>query len=91
VRRIIIDAERKAEELMRNNLELLHRCSKALMERETLDSSELDVLIQGGELRPIIKDVESFREKLRNSATPQAPSTESDSGADEGNLALSPS
>jgi cell division protease FtsH len=91
VRRIIIDAERKAEELMRNNLELLHRCSKALMERETLDSNELDVLIQGGELRPIIKDVESFREKLRNSAPPQAPSTESDSGADEGSLALSPS
>ncbi|HLP27454.1 MAG TPA: ATP-dependent zinc metalloprotease FtsH [Candidatus Didemnitutus sp.] len=91
VRRIIVDSEARAIQLMRDNIELLHRCSKALIEREILDSEELDVLIRGEELAPMIKDVASFREKMRTSA--QAPSPEPSKGPDPGTegLALSPS
>lgn len=88
IRRIIIDAEHQAEELMRNNLELLHTLSKALIEREVLDTDELDVLISGGELPPMIKDVDALRQKIHSSAqkkpnTPPEPGTQG--------LALNPS
>jgi cell division protease FtsH len=88
VRRIITDSEQRAEQLMRDNLELLHRCSKALMEREILDSAELDVLIRGEELTPMVKDVASLREKIRSAAPPSEPSPEQ--GPDPEGLALSP-
>jgi cell division protease FtsH len=88
VRRIIIDADTAAEQLMRDNLDLLHRCSKALVERETLDAEELDLLIKDEPLRPIIKDVEAFRERVKASA-PEQPKTDLDDAPSDG-LALSP-
>jgi len=75
VRRIIVDAEVAAEKLMQDNLELLHRCSKALVEREILDAAELDVLIAGGTLPPIIKDVEEFRSRIAQEPERTAPPT----------------
>lgn len=89
VRRIIIDAETAAEQLMRDHLELLHRCSKSLIERETLDAEELDMLIKGEALRPIIKDVEAFRERIK-AAAPEQPKPDLDDAPTDG-LALSPS
>ncbi|MBU3700095.1 MAG: ATP-dependent zinc metalloprotease FtsH [Candidatus Kapabacteria bacterium] len=89
VRRIIIDAESAAEQLMRDNLDLLHRCSKALIERETLDAEELDMLIKGEPLRPMIKDVEAFRERIK-AAAPEQPKPNLDDAPSDG-LALSPS
>lgn len=89
VRRIIIDAESAAEQLMRDHLELLHRCSKALIERETLDAEELDMLIKGEALRPIIKDVEAFRQRIK-AAAPEQPKPDLDDAPSDG-LALSPS
>lgn len=73
IRRLIIDAERAAEELMRENIDLLHRCSKALIEREILDASELDVLISGGSLPSIVKDVEAFRSRIAKESERVAP------------------
>lgn len=55
VRRILLDGEAKAEELLRNNMELLHITSKILLEREVLDGEELDMLVRGEELPPISK------------------------------------
>ena len=90
VRRIIVDAEQRAEQIMRDNLGLLHTLSKALIEREILDAQELDVLIGGGELPPMVKNVEEFREKVRAQAAPSSTSEDtSDHGAD--GLALNPS
>lgn len=73
IRRLIIDAERAAEELMRENIDLLHSCSKALIEREILDASELDVLISGGSLPSIVKDVEAFRSRIAKESERVAP------------------
>jgi cell division protease FtsH len=76
VRRIIVEAEQSAEQLMRDNLEVLHRCSRALVERELLDTSELDILISGGELPPAIKNIDDLRARLakEREAQPAKPS-----------------
>lgn len=92
VRRIIVEAEHKAEQLMRDNIELLHKLSKALIEREILSSEELDTVISGGLLPPFVKDVEALRSKIKNStATPAESESESESDASADGLALSPS
>lgn len=55
VRRILNTAMERAIELLEDNIELLHRTSKILLEREILDGEELDILIKGEELPPISK------------------------------------
>lgn len=90
VRRIIVEAEHRAEQIMRDNLDLLHKLSKALIEREILDAQELDVIIGGGELPPIVKNVEELRQKIRSQASPSTPPAEPTDPGPEG-LALNPS
>lgn len=53
VKRILTEANEKAESLLNENIEILHRTSKILLEREVLDAEELDILIKGEELPPI--------------------------------------
>lgn len=53
VRKILTDAYEKAENLLREKIDLLHKSAKILLERETLESEELDMLIRGEELPPI--------------------------------------
>lgn len=55
VRRILTKAQDRAEDLLAENIETLHKISKVLLEREILDGEELDVLIKGEELPPISK------------------------------------
>lgn len=88
VRRIIVESEHKAETMMKENIELLHKLSHALIEREILDSNELDMLIDGKELPPIVKDVAAFRDRVKASAQVK-PEPEKDAGP--AGLALNPS
>ncbi|MFM7775446.1 MAG: cell division protein FtsH, partial [Candidatus Kapaibacterium sp.] len=60
----------ETEHLLRDNLDLLHRLSLALVERETLDSEQLDILISGGTLP-------SVPESSASSGTPPKPGTAS--------------
>ena len=55
VRRLINEAYEKAESILSENIELLHKTSKLLVERETIDGEELKALINGEELPPISK------------------------------------
>jgi len=54
VRRILMDAYERAKLLLRRNLEALHRVAEALLERESLDGSEIDDILQtlGGQPGP---------------------------------------
>ncbi len=52
VRKILIDSMHKAEQLLRDNLDMLHITSKVLLVRETIDGEELDKIIKGEELPP---------------------------------------
>ena len=53
VRKILLNAYSQAEDILTSNLELLHKTSKILLERETLEGEELDMIINGEELPPI--------------------------------------
>ncbi len=53
IRGLIEWALKKANEILTQNRELLERCSKALLERETINAEELKDLIAGRELAPI--------------------------------------
>ncbi|MGQ9819363.1 MAG: ATP-dependent zinc metalloprotease FtsH [Candidatus Kapaibacteriales bacterium] len=53
VRKILIEAYEKAENLLNEKINLLHKSAKILLERETLEGEELDMLIRGEELPPI--------------------------------------
>lgn len=89
VRRLIVEAEQSAVELMEENLELLHRLSKTLLEREVLDAAELAILVAGEDLPPVVTDVEKLREQIRASAP--KPSEKENEEPDADGLALNPS
>lgn len=55
VRRIMTTAYSIAETLLKDNIDMLHKTSKILIERETIDGEELNQIINGEELPPISK------------------------------------
>ncbi len=46
VRRIIQDSYHKAKDLLKTNLRLLHKVAESLLEKEVLDGSEIDAIVQ---------------------------------------------
>ncbi len=46
VRRLLMDAYERAKTLLRRNLAALHRVAEALLERESLDGTEIDQILQ---------------------------------------------
>lgn len=63
VRTIIRNAEQRAENILKENIELLHKLSKELLEREILDGDEIDAIIKGQELPPVKKPEKSNGEE----------------------------
>jgi len=57
VKKIVNKAMDRADKILKDNISILHRLSKALLEREILDSEEIDKLIRGEELPPFEKSV----------------------------------
>ncbi len=55
IRKIVHEANQKAIDILTENLDLLHTTSKLLLDRETIDREELDMMIRGEELPPISK------------------------------------
>ncbi len=53
IRGIISKAMNRAEKILRDNIDLLHKLSKELLEREILDSDEIERIIKGEELPPV--------------------------------------
>ncbi len=56
MRRIVEDAYKKSVDLIRDNQKSLHGLAKALLERESLEGDEIDLIMQGKELEPIDKE-----------------------------------
>ncbi len=54
VKRILDEAYRLAEEILRSERDLLDRLAAALLDRETLDRDDLDTLVRGEELPPVL-------------------------------------
>ena len=53
MRRIVEVAYKKAIDLVKNNEKSLHRLADALLERESLEGDEIDLIMKGKELEPI--------------------------------------
>jgi cell division protease FtsH len=56
VRSIVNTGMERAEKILNDNIDLLHKLSKELLEREILDSEEIERIIKGEELPPVAKD-----------------------------------
>lgn len=52
VRRIVMNAEKRATDLVKANLNKLHNLANALLEREILDGFEIDRILDGKKLHP---------------------------------------
>jgi len=53
VKRILSEAEAKAQSLLSGNIDKLHVIAKALLEREMLDGEQIDALLRGEQLAPM--------------------------------------
>jgi len=56
VRRFVNEAMVRAEKILTEHMDLLHKLSSELLEREILDSHEIDAIIRGETLPPIKKN-----------------------------------
>ena len=51
---------KRADKILKENAKILHRLANALLEREILDSEEIDKIIRGEELPPVDKHVNNI-------------------------------
>ena len=72
VKRIITEAEKRAEQILRDNIDLLHKLSNELLEREILDSEEIDKLMAGEDLPPLKRETpEEKKEDKKDDKLPE--------------------
>ncbi len=67
IRDIVTDNYNKARRIIEENKDTVERLSMALLERETLGSSEIEAIIEGRELPPIEEQPEPTIEKDKES------------------------
>jgi cell division protease FtsH len=63
VKRIVQEASNQAEELLKKNMKVLHKLAESLLEREILDSDEIDLILKGKKLAPKKKAANSTKPK----------------------------
>jgi len=66
IRGIINLAMNRAEKILRDNIDLLHKLSMELLEREILDSEEIDRIIKGEKLppMPVVTEVDTKQDEV---------------------------
>jgi cell division protease FtsH len=87
VRRIVEAAHARALQLLKDNLDKLHLLANTLLERETIDGDQMDRVLRGETLGPILRSTDS------DDATPtaSAPATQPDEGDSPGTGFAEPS
>ncbi len=77
IKKLIDWAFKEAKRILTENREILDRCSKALLERETINAEEFDKLIKGEELEPLpsISNPATLENKSSESTIEQQPAT----------------
>ncbi len=75
VRRIVFENYERARKVLLENLEILKAIAEALLEYETLDTSDIDVLMGGGKIerKPPVKRDTTFGRKKEDPAAAAAP------------------
>jgi cell division protease FtsH len=64
IRGIINSAFESAVKILSDNMELLHKLSAELLEREILDAEEIDSIIRGENLPPVLKEIKPADETV---------------------------
>jgi cell division protease FtsH len=70
IKKIVNTCMKRAEKILTDNLETLHRLAGALLEREILDAGEIDAVIRGEELPPLDKGNGQPKGKSEAAAVP---------------------
>jgi cell division protease FtsH len=65
IKNIVMTCMNRAEKILSDNIDLLHKLSKELLEREILDSEEIEKIIKGEELPPVKRN-NSESKKVEN-------------------------
>jgi cell division protease FtsH len=65
IRGIVERGMEKADSILRENIDVMHRLSEALLEREILDGSEIDIILAGGTLPPFERRQEPKKEERK--------------------------
>ncbi len=81
VRAIVNKAMKRAETILQENMDLLHKLSKYLLEREILDAEEIKKIMNGEELPPVKKD--ENEDKSNNAKSESKTEAKKDSPNDE--------
>lgn len=55
VRKIVSNSQDRATQILKENVEMLHKLSKELLVREILDAEEIDKIMSGEELPPVME------------------------------------
>ena len=55
IKKIVEEAMKRAQKILKDNIETLHRLAAALLDREILDAAEIDTVIRGEDLPPLDK------------------------------------
>lgn len=65
VKQIVNDAMTRSENILKENIDVLHKLSKELLDREILDSEEINKIINGEELPPLKKNGEEVPDHVK--------------------------
>jgi cell division protease FtsH len=71
VKRIVDDCYARAKEILEKDIDILHAMAKALLERETLDREEIELLLKREELPPLRK--RQAPERVKKEVSSEAP------------------
>ena len=63
IKKLVLNAQKKAEEIIKKHIDKLHSLADALLEREILDGDEIDKILNGEELKPVKKKVKKVKKK----------------------------
>jgi len=85
IKRILEEAYERARVILKGDMETLHRMAEVLLERETIDRMEVELLAEGKELPPLTAMPTADKEE---STTP--PSDEDSTASDQGPVLGSP-
>ncbi|MBI2429758.1 MAG: ATP-dependent zinc metalloprotease FtsH, partial [Ignavibacteriales bacterium] len=73
VKKIISTAEKRTTEILTENIDKLHLLANSLLEREILDSEEIDKVLRGEQLPPLAKNGNGVANGTVNTAPQQLP------------------
>ena len=70
IKKIVGNGMKRAEKILTDHVDILHRLAAALLDREILDASEIDAVIRGEELPPLEKRGNGEKPKAEEAAPP---------------------